>query len=142
MQLQNTASLERPKTANIGLWSVQILLAVVFGAAGYMKATYPIGELVTYFIWPGQVHPLLVRFIGVSELAAAFGLILPSATRILPKLTPLAAAGLVLIMILAFGFHFSRGEYAVLPMNVGLGALAAYAAWGRLVQAPVPARHF
>jgi len=59
----------------------------------------------------------LVRFIGVSELAGALGLILPAATRIRPGLTPLAALGLSTIMALAMLFHLVRGEPQALPIE-------------------------
>ena len=83
-----------PKAWNISLWLVQALLAVMFGMAGFMKMTAPIAELAEKMAWPGVVPPALVRFIGLSEFAAAIGLILPAATRIKPVLTPLAGAGL------------------------------------------------
>ena len=81
-----------------------------------------------------------VRFIGVVELLGALGLILPAATRIMPKLTPLAASGLLVVMVLASVTHISRGEYPMIIANVVLGALAAFIAWGRLTRAPLGAR--
>lgn len=100
----------------------------------------PIAEVSQYIVWAQVVPAALVRFIGASELAAAIGLILPAATRIRPMLTPLAAAGLVLVMLLAIGFHLSRGEIQALPVNIALGALAAFVAWGRFRKAPISAR--
>jgi hypothetical protein len=67
-------------------------------------------------------------------------MILPSALRIKPVLTPLAGAGLVVIMCLAVLFHLSRGEAAVTPVNLVLGALAAFVAWGRYTRAPIAPR--
>lgn len=125
----------------IGFWVVQVLLAAMFGMAGVMKSTAPIEQLATSLPWVAQVSPLLVRFIGVSELAGALGLILPAATRILPFLTPLAGAGLALIMVLAAGFHAMQGEYGAIGFNVILGALALLVAWGRLAKAPVSPRN-
>jgi len=115
---------------------VQAVLAAAFGMAGVMKTTMPIPELAQRMIWPGAIPVPLVRFIGVSELAAALGLILPAATRILPGLTPLAAVGLVAIMALAIPFHVSRGELQALPINLFFGGLAAFA-WGRYRKAPI-----
>jgi hypothetical protein len=122
------------------LWVAQAILALAFGMAGSMKTTMPIGELVEKMVWPGAVPPGLVRFIGASELTAAIGLILPSATRIKPVLTPIAALGLVAVMTLASVFHASRGEWSVLPFNFTLGALAAFVAWGRFKKAPIAPR--
>lgn len=81
-----------------------------------------------------------MRFIGIAELAAAVGLILPALTRILPKLTPLAGLGLAVIMVLAAGFLVQRGEMSALPINFLLGALAAFVAWGRWRKVPIAPR--
>lgn len=97
-------------------------------------------KLAQKLVWPGALPEALVRFIGLSELAAAIGLILPAATRIRPALTPIAAGGLTLIMVLATVFHVARGEVQVVPVTVVLGALAAFVAWGRGKKAQVTAR--
>jgi len=125
---------------NIGLWVAQVVLAVMFGFGGAMKATAPMPELVEQMGWPGALPEGLVRFIGVSELLGAIGLVLPSLTRIKPALTPLAAAGLVVVMVLAALFHIPRGELGALPFNIGLGAAAAFIAWGRWKAAPIAPR--
>jgi uncharacterized membrane protein YphA (DoxX/SURF4 family) len=123
---------------HILLWTVQVLLAVAFGMAGLMKSTQPIDALVQAgMAWTAEVPFLMVRFIGVSELLGAIGLILPAATKVKPQLTPLAALGLLTIMILAMAFHLSRGEAQALPINMILGGLAAFVAWGRTTTAPL-----
>jgi hypothetical protein len=76
-------------------------------------------------MWTRALPPALVRFIGVSELAGALGLIMPAITRIKPRLTPLAAAGLVLVMIFAAAFHILRGELGALLINATLGSRAS-----------------
>lgn len=121
---------------HISLWIVQGLLALAFGMAGTMKLLTPIAELAEAMPWVADA-PLLARFIGASELAAALGLILPAALRILPRLTAWAGVGLVVVMVLAAGFHASLGEFASLPVNVLLGALAGFVAWGRFKAAPI-----
>ena len=123
---------------HILLWLAQILLAGAFGMAGIMKSTQPVDALVQNGIqWASQVPVPLVRFIGISELLGAIGLILPTATKIKPVLTPLAALGILTIMILAMAFHLSRGEPEMLPVNMVLGALAAFVAWGRTKKVPI-----
>ena len=122
---------------HVTLWMAQLLLALVFGMAGIMKSTQPVAELAVAMSWTGDVPAALVRFIGASELAAALGLVLPAATRIRPLLTPLAAIGLALVMVLASLFHISRGEWFALPLNLVLGSLAAFVAWGRLRRVPI-----
>lgn len=125
---------------HIGLWVVQVLLALAFGMAGVMKLTTPIEGLVAQGLNYAADIPGLIRFIGASELAAAIGLILPSLTRIQPRLTALAAAGLVLIMILAALFHASRGEFSAIGINAVIGGLAGFVAWGRGKRAPIAPR--
>lgn len=117
-------------TLNFWLWAAQVVLALLYLMAGYMKAFRPIADLDKMMHWPGQ-YPRLTRFVGVSEVLGAIGLILPLATGILPWLTTLAAVCLVVVQVLAFGFHMSRKESQVLPANVVLFLLAAFVVWGR-----------
>ncbi len=143
MPAATASSLSTPspsKGLNIGLWVVQVLLATMFGFAGATKTFTPIADLVTPMPWVAHVPELLVRFIGVSELAAALGLTLPSLLRIKPALTVFAALGLVIVMVLAAGLHVQRGEYGGLPINAVLGGLAAFVAWGRSKKAPISPR--
>jgi putative oxidoreductase len=132
---------QRSRTGlSVALWVVQILLAALFLNAGFLKATQPIASIAPMIPWAPDVPEPLVRFIGVSELAGAIGLVLPAWTRIRPTLTPLAACGLVVVMLLAALFHISRGEWMNVPFVLTLGALAAFVAWGRLTRAPIPPR--
>lgn len=119
------------RTINVLLWIAQVILASAFGMAGVSKSTSPIPELAAQLVWPGDIPEILVRIIGVSELAAAVGLLLPSLLRIKPKLTVWAALGLVTVMTLALIFHITRGEMFAIPINLGFGLLAAFVAWGR-----------
>lgn len=130
----------RGKGLHITLWIVQIVLALMFGMAGAMKATTPIAVLSKKMAWVESVPSGLVRFIGLCELAGAMGLILPAATRIKPGLTALAATGLLAIMVLAVPFHVSRGETKLIAAPVTLGLLAAFVAWGRLRKAVIAPR--
>lgn len=109
------------------LWIVQGLLALIFLWAGGMKLVMPLEQLAGPIPMPG----LLIRFIGVAEVLGALGLILPGLLRIRPGLTPLAAAGLVIIMIGAVVFTLAGGEVgmALIPLVVGL--LAAFVVYGR-----------
>ena len=126
---------------HVALWVVQILLAALFGMAGAFKLTSPIPDLVAAGLgWAGDAPARLTRFVALSELLGAVGLLLPSALRIMPRLTPLAASGLVLVMVLALGMHVMRGELDLLAAPVVLGGLAAFVAWGRATRAPIQAR--
>jgi uncharacterized membrane protein YphA (DoxX/SURF4 family) len=124
----------------IGLWGAQVALALLFGMAGYMKAFTPIEALTAQMAWAADSPELLVRFVGIAEIAGAVGMILPAATRILPWLTPLAALGFATIQVLAMALHITRGEFMVLPMNLVLLALALFVAWGRGRKAPIEPR--
>lgn len=116
---------------NIVLWIVQVLLAAAFAMAGFTKISQPIEAMVGMMPWAANVPLLLVRFIGVAEVLGALGLILPGLTKIQPRLTAYAAAGLALVMLLAIIFHLTRGEFGNIVPNVVLLALAAFVAYRR-----------
>ena len=97
-------------------------------------------ELAQSLPYTADLPGWLVRFIGVSEVAGALGLILPALTRRLPGLTPLAGLGLCIVMVLATGFHLMRAEYSAMPMTIVIGAVAAFVAWGRWTKAPIAPR--
>ena len=115
------------------LWIVQGLLAALFLFAGVMKLVLPLDKLAGPVEFPGA----FLRFIGVAETLGGLGLILPSLLRIKPGLTPLAAVGLVVIMIGAVVITLpSMGlGPALIPLVVGL--LAAFIAYGRWRLAPI-----
>jgi uncharacterized membrane protein YphA (DoxX/SURF4 family) len=114
------------------LWVVQGLLALLFLFAGVMKLVLPIEEMTKQMALPG----LFLRFIGVAEVLGAIGLILPELLGIRPELTPLAAAGLVIIMIGATVVTLVSGGVgqALIPLVVGL--LLVFVAYGRWRLAP------
>jgi uncharacterized membrane protein YphA (DoxX/SURF4 family) len=122
------------------LWALQIVLGLAFLAAGFMKVSQPFDALGAQMVWVNDVPEPLVRFIGLAEVLGGLGLVLPAATRILPWLTPLAAAGLALDMLLATVFHLARGEFAASVSTLVLGLLAAFVAYGRLRLAPITVR--
>ena len=122
------------------LWILQVVLAVAFLAAGAMKLTQPLAMLAVSLPWTADVPGALVRFIGVAEVLGGLGLVLPAATRILPRLTPIAAAALAIDMVLATLFHLVRGEAMMAPITLLLVALLAFVAWGRTTRAPIAPR--
>ena len=127
---------------NVMLWLVQGLLALLFLFAGGMKLVLPLDALQAT---PGPIAlpGPFIRFIGVAEVLGAIGLILPTLLRIRPGLTPLAAAGLVIIMtgatvITALG---GNSATALVPFVVGLfSASVAYGRW-RLVPSSRGTKH-
>jgi hypothetical protein len=113
---------------NAALWIIQVLLALLFLFAGGMKLVLPIAEMTKEIVMPGW----FLRFIGVAEVLGGLGLILPGLTGIRPWLTPLAAAGLVIIMIGATGLTLATGglSAALMPLVVGLASgFVAYGRW-------------
>ena len=109
------------------LWVVQTLLALLFLFAGVMKLVLPLDQLTGPVELPGP----FLRFIGVAETLGALGLILPGLLGIRPGLTPLAAAGLVVIMIGATVVTLASGDVAMAMPPVVVGLLAAFVAYGR-----------
>ena len=125
---------------NMALWAVQVLLALVFGLSGGMKTFMTIEALSEMLTWINHVPGWVPRLAGISELLAMAGLLLPSITRVRPELTPLAASGLVIVMVLGGALHAAIGESGTVPLNVVLGGLAAFVAWGRFVKLPIEPR--
>jgi DoxX-like family len=112
---------------NYGLWTVQGLLALLFLWAGGIKLVLPLEQLAGPISLPG----MFLRFIGVCEVLGALGLILPGLLRLWPGLTPLAAAGLVIIMSGATVLTLVGGDVVMALMPLVVGLLAAFVAYGR-----------
>ncbi len=115
---------------NRALWIVQGLLAALFLFAGGMKLITPVEVLSVMSPFPGE----FIRFIGLCEVLGAVGLILPYALRILPGLTALAAAGLVVIMVGATVSTLVIGGGMLAVPTLVLALLAALVAYGRCPQ--------
>ncbi len=128
------------KGLRIGLWCAQALLALVYIPAGAMKLFSPVAQVAAQIPWAGDVPEAFLRLIGVVDLSAGLGLLLPALTRIAPRLTVWAAIGSIALQICAMLFHISRGEYPVVPMNLTIIALSAYVAWGRARRVPIVPR--
>lgn len=113
--------------SNVLLWVVQALLAALFLFAGGMKLVLPIEAMAGPVPLPG----LFLRFIGVVEVLGAAGLILPWLLNNRPVLTPLAAAGLVIIMTGAVVITVMGGAVAPALMPLIVGALLCWVAYAR-----------
>jgi len=112
---------------NRALWIVQWLLALLFLFAGGMKLILPVEAMTKQMPLPG----LFLRFIGVCEALGATGLILPGLLRIRQGLTPLAAAGLTIVMIGATALTLANTGLAPALMPLAAGTLAVFVAYGR-----------
>jgi uncharacterized membrane protein YphA (DoxX/SURF4 family) len=122
---------------NILLWVLQVLLALVFFAHG-MLVLMPPPDI------QGQMYaalpPWFWVFLGVAEVAAAVGIILPGATRILPGLVTAAAAGITFVMVAATLWHVVRGEISSAVITLVLLVIAAFVTYMRWRVMPITAR--
>jgi len=128
-------------TLNGVLWVLQVLWGFFFAGSGLGKVLLADAALYAQapraVAWYAAVSQPLIVFIGICEVLGGMGLILPALTRVKPWLTPLAAAGLTVTMLLAAGFHLSRGEYALMPATLVLAAGSAWIVAGRGSRRPV-----
>ena len=115
-------------------WIAQIILAIMFTMTGYFKLFIPKEKLEAKMGWVYDYSSSTVKFIGACELLGAIGLILPMALNILPVLTPIAATGLSIIMIIATRTHLLRNEYNIMVITVLLFLLAVFVAMERYKQ--------
>lgn len=115
----------------IALWIVQGLLAAAFIMGGAMKVMTPYTDLIAdpNMGWAKDYSAGFIQFIGISEILGGIGLIVPMFVPRFRFLVPLAAVGLLIVMIAAAVVHIGRGE-PIIP-NIVLGLLAAFVIWGR-----------
>jgi DoxX-like family len=115
-------------TKNWVLWTIQILLALLFLFAGGVKLVMPAAELIKQ---AQMFSAAFLRFVGVCEVLGAIGLILPVLLRIRPGLTPVAALGLIVIMIGAVVVTVMMNGVAMAIMPFVVGLLLVFIAYGR-----------
>lgn len=120
-------------------WVLQILLGVYFVVTGVIHLVVPEG-LPGVLEWMYDLSTPLHWIAGLAEIAGGLGLVLPAATRTAPRLTPLAASGLVLVMLSAAGWHATRGETRSIVGNVVVAALLAFVVHVRTRVHPIEAR--
>jgi len=120
---------------NITLWVLQILLALAFAAHGWLLLAPPASLIEAM---NASMSTGFRLFLGVAEVLAAIGLILPGITRIMPGLVPAAAAGIMIVMISATIFHLRRGETSSAVTTVVLLAIATVVAYARWRVRPIP----
>ena len=125
------------KSWHITLWVLQSLLALAFGSAAAMKFNMTAEEVAKQltFVSPDQAV-MLIRVVGVCEVAAMLGMILPSALRILPQLTVAASIGIVVLMLCAAVISFQQGVAMAIPPLVVAG-IATTVAFGRITKAVI-----
>jgi len=122
------------------LWTAQVLVFVLFAGTGVWKLLTPIPELARLIPWAGQVSPSFLHLTAVFDLLGGIGVLLPSLTRVAPRLSVFAALGCAALQVCAIVFHASRGEAAKTPFNGLLVVLCIFVCWGRGFRAPVVQR--
>jgi uncharacterized membrane protein YphA (DoxX/SURF4 family) len=123
----DTLPYQKRPILNIALWFIQVLLGLLFIFGGVMKLITPIEVMTQQISLPG----LFLRFIGVAETLGGLGLILPGLLRIKPGLTPLAASGLVIIMIGATSITVATMGVPMALFPLITGILCLFVAYGR-----------
>lgn len=121
----------------IGIWAAQVLVFTLFTLFGCMKVFMPVEKLAAMWVWPGEVPVWFLHLTGILDIAGGVGILLPSVTKIKPRLAVIAALGCTLLQIAAIIFHVSRGEAAVVWLNTILLALSLFVLWGRGSKAPI-----
>jgi hypothetical protein len=129
------------KALHIALWVVQVLVATTLLWATAVKLFQPVGEVAAMWPWAGEVPVAVLKLTGVVDLLGGLGLTLPALLRIQPQLTPIAALGVVVLMVCASVFHIARGEGSQIGFNVVFAALSVFVAWGRFRKAPIAPKH-
>ena len=124
---------------NIVLWILQVLMGVYFVGVGVTHFIIPPG-LPAQMSWMYELTPALHWFSGIAEILGGLGLILPGLTKIQTRLTPLAGAGLVLVMAGATVYHLQRGEFQTIAFNVVLAVIVGFIAYGRWRLKPLAGR--
>jgi uncharacterized membrane protein YphA (DoxX/SURF4 family) len=122
---------------DVALWVAQGLLALIMLMAGLPKINQPREKMLDRMAFVEDFTDGPIRTIGILEVLAAVGLILPGLTGIAPILVPLAAVGVALIQMGAIVVHVRRSESRPLVMNLVLVAIAIFIAWGRLGDYPL-----
>ena len=141
--MSNTQVFTARKSSNFGwragLWVAQLWLAMLFGAAGTMKIFFGAPELGAIGLrYATEMPPWLLPIVGTLQVVGAGALVLPAITRITPSLTPIAAAGFVVIQILTLGFSYMHGAFLQMaPYNFPPLWLSLFVLWGRTRKAPI-----
>lgn len=114
------------------LWTMQVILATVMTLSGLIILIFK-EKLKPRLTWLTEYSPAMVVFICLSKIAGGLGLIVPMKTGILPILTPFAALGIAIIMMLAFAYHIRKKEYKDVPATILFMTVALFIAYHRFL---------
>jgi hypothetical protein len=135
-------TLDRRNLLDTSLWTAQWWLALVFATSGLLKALVPAPDLQTRLGLVTSAQPGILGPVGVVELLLALLLVLPAGARVLPRLTPVAAACLGATVLLGVVQPATAGGLGLLVPDLLLLAGSAFVAWGRLLAAPIAPASF
>ena len=119
------------------LWIVQILLGLLFVITGITKLIEPLEKMAERWVWVSDFPLPAIRAIGIIETLGAIGIVAPALTGILPWLTPIAACGLLALMLGALATNFRHKLYPQIGLSLVLIAQAAFVAYGRFMILPL-----
>ncbi len=122
---------------HFGLWAAQLLLASIFASMAVLKLLLHTERLIEVIGFAAAIPVPLVRALGALELLGAIAVSAPAVTRTPQRIVGGAAVGFVALMGAAALFHVARGELRMVAVNVAIGLLAAFVAWGRLAHRPL-----
>lgn len=128
------------KILSVLMWIALLMVSLMFLFAGFTKISTPIPELSEMMPWAGEYPEAFVRSIGVIDLIGGLALLLPPILKITPKPAMLAIYASIALQVCAAIFHLSRGEAAVVPLNVILLVCLFFVLWMRKTKAPFQTR--
>lgn len=132
--------LDQALLLRVGLWLAQVLLAGVYLSVGALALFLPASQVSTVLPWVGHMSYGLVVFVGIVDLAAGLGLLLPDLTRIGSTFTVIAAICSAMFQSLIVLCHVFGSLGVILPVNLTVIGLSLLVAWGRSNNAPIASR--
>jgi hypothetical protein len=130
-------SVSNERLLHFASWIAQDLLAFFFTVTASLKLVLDADRLVEIMAWTETLPIAVVRSFGAIELLGAIAVAAPAVTRAPQRIVGWAATGFLTLMACAMVIHVARGEYRMVVLNVAVGLLAAFVAWGRLLHAPL-----
>ncbi|HEX6243238.1 MAG TPA: DoxX family protein [Polyangiales bacterium] len=135
--MRSAASHSDERLLHFSLWFVQLLLAGSFAALGLFKLLSHPDRLIETMSWTEAVPLWCLYVLGGLELVGAALVSAPAVTRTPQRIVGYTALGFLALMLAAMLVHMGRGEWRMLPVNLGIAALAGLVAWGRLTHQPL-----
>jgi putative oxidoreductase len=130
-------SVVNQRALHFGLLLAQALLACIVAAMASLKLVLSYDRVVEIMAWAASLPPTLVRAIGAAELLCAVAVAVPAVTRVPQRIVGWVAAAVVAGMTVLAIANVVRGDLRLVPINLAIGALALFVAWGRLTHEPL-----